>query len=201
MQPSSFILASKSPRRRELLRQIGLNFDVIPSSIDETIVEENGPVDHVCILSERKARDVAFRLPSGIILGADTIVVIDDEILTKPGTEDEAVRMLQRLSGRKHDVYTGFTLIDVPSWRRVTAWERTEVWFRRLCMEEILRYVASGSPLDKAGAYGIQDDFGAVFVERINGDYYNVVGLPLSRFYCTFTEFLKNGQPPCEDEA
>ena len=199
MQPSGLILASQSPRRRELLRQIGLKFHIIPSSVDETIVDEVSPEEHVRILAERKARDVAFHLPSGIILGADTVVVIDGEILTKPATNDEAVRMLQRLSGQRHEVFTGFCLLDIPSWRRVTECERTEVWFRRLATDEILSYVKSGSPMDKAGGYGIQDDFGAVFVERINGDYYNVVGLPLSHFYCTYMRFMKNGRPSGEE--
>jgi septum formation protein len=182
-----------------LLRQIGLRFHIIPSTVDETIVDDVAPEEHVRILAERKARDVAFRLPSGIILGADTIVVIDGEILTKPSSEDDAVRMLQRLSGQRHEVYTGFSLIEMPSWRRVTRFERTVVWFRKLATEEILAYVKSGSPMDKAGGYGIQDDFGAVFVNRVDGDFYNVVGLPLSNFYCTFTEFVKSGQPR-EDE-
>lgn len=182
-----------------MLRQIGLRFHIIPSTVDETIVDDVAPEEHVRILAERKARDVAFRLPSGIILGADTIVVIDGEILTKPSSEDDAVRMLQRLSGQRHEVYTGFSLIEMPSWRRVTRFERTAVWFRKLATEEILAYVKSGSPMDKAGGYGIQDDFGAVFVNRVDGDFYNVVGLPLSNFYCTFTEFVKSGQPR-EDE-
>ena len=199
MQPPSLILASQSPRRRDLLRQIGLRFHIIPSTVDETIVDDVAPEEHVRILAERKARDVAFKLPSGIILGADTIVVIDGEILTKPSSEDDAVRMLQRLSGQRHEVFTGFSLIEMPSWRRVTRFERTVVWFRKLATEEILAYVKSGSPMDKAGGYGIQDDFGAVFVNRVDGDFYNVVGLPLSNFYCTFTEFVKSGQPH-EDE-
>jgi len=195
VQPSSLILASVSPRRKKLLRQLGLQFDILPSGIDETIVEEVSPEEHACIVAERKARDVGFRVSSGVIVAADTIVVHDDEILNKPVSEDDAVRMLQRLSDQRHEVFTGFSIIEIPSWRLITEYERTEVWFRKLQTEEILKYVASGSPLDKAGSYGIQDDFGAVFVKRINGDYYNVVGLPLSHFYCTFKSFLKNGNP------
>ena len=200
MQPSGLILASQSPRRKELLRQIGLKFHIIPSSTDETIVDDVPPADHVRILAERKARDVAFHLPSGIVLGADTIVVIDGEILQKPVSKDDAVRMLQRLSGQRHEVYTGYSLLEIPTWRRATEFVKTEVWFQKLSTEEILAYVNSGSPMDKAGGYGIQDDFGAVFVERINGDYYNVVGLPLSHFYCTFMKFIKNGSPQGEEE-
>ena len=199
MQPPGLILASQSPRRKELLRQIGLKFHIMPSTVDETIVEDVTPEEHVRILAERKARDVAFHLPSGIILGADTIVVIDGEILTKPESPDEAVRMLQRLSGQRHEVFTGYSLLEMPSWRSVTKHARTEVWFRRLSTDEILAYVRGGSPMDKAGGYGIQDDFGAVFVEKINGDYYNVVGLPLSHFYCTYMTFIKNDRPTDEE--
>jgi len=170
MQPPHLILASMSPRRRELLKQIGLHFHIMPSSIDETIIDDVSPEEHVRILAERKARDVGFKFPSGIVLGADTIVVINGEILTKPAGKDEAVRMLQRLSGQRHEVYTGFSLLELPSWRTVTEFECTEVWFRRLGTDEILAYVEGGSPMDKAGGYGIQDDFGAVFVKRINGD-------------------------------
>jgi septum formation protein len=177
------------------LRQIGLRFDIMPSRIDETIDEAVSPEMHVRILAERKARDVAFHLADGIILGADTIVVLQDEILTKPVDQAEAVRMLQRLSGEQHKVYTGFTLLELPSWRCVTEVECTDVWFRKLEPDEILRYVESGSPMDKAGAYGIQDDFGAVFVSKVCGDFYNVVGLPLSRFYCAFTRFIRDGKP------
>ena len=195
VQPAPLILASASPRRRELLRQIGLNFHIIPSVIDETIVDSVTPDRHVEILAERKAREVAFKVPSGIILGADTIVVIDDDILTKPDNPEDAVRMLQRLSGERHEVYTGFSLLEVPSWRCVTEHERTEVWFRKLSTEEILDYVSSGSPLDKAGSYGIQDDFGAVFVRKIHGDFYNVVGLPLAHFYCAYSLFTKGATP------
>jgi septum formation protein len=199
MQPSQFILASVSPRRRDLLRQIGLRFHIMPSTVDETIDEQVPPEMHVRILAERKARDVAFHLSDGIILGADTIVVLGDEILTKPADPAEAVRMLQRLSGEQHQVYTGFTLLELPSWRSITEVECTDVWFRKLDPDEILRYVESGSPLDKAGAYGIQDDFGAVFVSKVCGDFYNVVGLPLSRFYCAFTKFVKDGHPAHEE--
>ena len=167
----------------------------MPSAIDETIDEPVSPEMHVRILAERKARDVAFHLSDGIILGADTIVVLEDEILTKPVDTADAVHMLQRLSGQQHKVYTGFSLLELPSWRSVTEVECTEVWFRKLDPDEILRYVDSGSPMDKAGAYGIQDDFGAVFVSKVCGDFYNVVGLPLARFYCAFRKFTRDGMP------
>ena len=162
----------------------------MPSDIDETLTEAVSPEEHVMILAERKARDVSFRVPGGIIIGADTVVVHDDDIINKPLDREDAIRILHRLSGEFHEVYTGYSLIEVPSRRTVTKYERTEVWFRKLDTDEIVRYVDSGSPMDKAGAYGIQDDFGAVFVSRIVGDFYNVMGLPLSSFYCTFREFI-----------
>jgi septum formation protein len=191
VQPSFLVLASASPRRKNLLRQVGLVFDCIPSGVDETITEAVTPEEHVTILAERKARDVAFRLPAGIVIGADTIVVHDDEIINKPESEADAVRILHRLSDQRHEVYTGYSLVEMPGLRTVTKFERTEVWFRKLGNEEILDYVRSGSPMDKAGAYGIQDDFGAVFVSRIVGDFYNVMGLPLSSFWCAYKEFIK----------
>ncbi len=196
MHPHQLILASASPRRAALLRQIGFLFDVHASHVDETIDADCGPHEHVEILSERKAREVAMHYPRGIVLGADTIVVVDGEIINKPGSPDEAVRMLRRLSGRRHLVYTGLTLVDAATGRAAHATEETEVWFRPLDMKEIVDYVAGGSPMDKAGAYGIQDDFGAVFVERICGCYYNVVGLPLSRFYVTYNAFVRGDHHP-----
>ena len=142
-------------------------------------------------LSERKAAAVARSYDDAIVIGADTIVVVDGTALGKPRDPADASRMLRNLSGRSHDVYTGFTLIDRPSNKSATAVERTGVTFRRLSEEEIGEYIASGSPMDKAGAYGIQDDRGAVFVERIDGCFYNVIGLPLTRFYVTLREFQK----------
>lgn len=187
--PQQLILASSSPRRTALLRQIGLQFNVHPSHIDETIDEEVTPEEHVLILSERKARSVAMHFASGIVLGADTIVVIDREIINKPRSAEEAVRMLKQLSGRRHAVFTGISLVNAGTGAMTQVAEKTAVWFRPLEMDEIKAYVATGSPLDKAGAYGIQDDFGAVFVEKVNGCFYNVVGLPLARFYQMYRSF------------
>ncbi|MCB2206112.1 septum formation protein Maf [bacterium] len=193
MPQSPLILASRSPRRSALLRQIGLEFTCLPSSVDEILDETVSPADHVTILSERKARDVASTLDEGVVVGADTIVVLDGEIIEKPASPDEAVQMLQRLSNARHEVFTGYALVDAATQRTLTRFERTEVWFRQLAEEEISSYVQSGSPMDKAGAYGIQDDFGAVFVRKIVGDYYNVVGLPLCSFYCSYRTFTKQG--------
>jgi len=179
----SLILASSSPRRKALLRQIGLDFSIHPSHVDETLDPSIPPHEHVTILAERKAGDIAKFYDDALVVGADTIVVLDGAIITKPVSKDDAVDKLTTLSGRKHEVYTGFTIQAANTPYAITQYERTEVWFRNLDRQEIVEYVASGSPMDKAGAYGIQDDFGAVFIERINGDYYNVVGLPLCRFY------------------
>ena len=177
------ILASSSPRRQQLLRQIGARFVTISPDIDESARNGEMPADIVERLSLEKARAVTPGVDEGVVLGSDTIVTLDTEVLGKPSDPAEARSMLGRLSGRTHVVFTGFALMDIASGREMVGHERTAVTFRRLEPEEIERYVAGGSPLDKAGAYGIQDDFGAVFVERIEGDYYTVVGLPLSRVY------------------
>jgi septum formation protein len=198
VQPHSLILASRSPRRQQLLRQIGLQFDCIPSGVEEIIDGTVTPAEHVTILAERKARDVALRLSGGIVIGADTIVVHEDEIIEKPADAADAVRMLQRLSNQKHEVFTGYSLVEAGSERVLTRFVRTHVWFRRLSTDEIVSYVESGSPMDKAGAYGIQDDFGAVFVRRIIGDFYNVMGLPLCDFYCAYRRFTNQHHEGCD---
>jgi len=177
------ILASQSPRRAALLRQIGLEFEIITCDVDETVDGGLSPEEHVLKLSHQKASLVAADIDDGIIIGADTIVVLDGEILGKPTDAVDAKRMLQRMSGREHRVYTGFTLIEKPSQKTISEFEVTDVKFRELENDEIDEYVASGSPLDKAGAYGIQDDYGAVFVERVCGCFYTVVGFPLTKFY------------------
>ncbi len=185
------ILASSSPRRQHLLRQLGLAFDVLPSGVDEELNGSEDPEQHVRTLSLQKAQAAGRRVSEGIVIGADTIVVLDGHILGKPKDPDQAVSMLQHLSGRTHEVFTGFTLLDRPSGRSVTEVERTLVKFRPLSPPEIRAYVATGSPMDKAGAYGIQDDFGAIFVEGIQGCFYNVVGFPLTKFYLSLQQFLK----------
>ncbi len=185
------ILASSSPRRAALLEQIGFAFEVHPSHVDESIEASVTPEDHVRILSERKAREVALHYSDEIILGADTIVVLNEDIINKPASSDDAVHMLRRLSGQKHIVFTGLTLLRAGSEQIVHAVEKTEVWFRQLEPDEIAAYLASGSPLGKPGLDGMREDFGAVFVEKICGCFYNVVGLPLARFYVTYKNFVK----------
>jgi len=183
------ILASQSPRRRALLKQLGLEFEIQESGVPEDFASDKSPSENVRSLAIRKAAAVAERFNDAIVIGADTTVVLNDKIFGKPVDENDAVDMLQKLSGKTHQVYTGFALFDRPSNKTIAATEKTDVTFRTLSREEIRDYVKSGSPMDKAGAYGIQDDYGAVFVSRIEGCFYNVVGFPLTNFYTTLHRF------------
>lgn len=173
------VLASQSPRRRHLLEQIGLPFTVDASSAEEEAgVAHLPPPEQARTLALIKARDVAARHPGDLVLGADTIVVLGDQVLNKPADAADAVRMLSRLQGRAHRVITGVALLGAG--QELVAHEITTVWIRPLTRTQIERYVNTGEPLDKAGAYGIQGR-AAALVERIEGCYYNVVGLPLAR--------------------
>lgn len=180
-----FVLASRSPRRRLLLRQLGIAFSVIPADIDESAVQARGivPAEFARTLSIRKAAIVSRRRPDALVLGADTIVVHKGRILGKPADENEARSMLRRLSGSEHTVYTAVALAHAASNRTAEIISSTQVWFGRLTDQEIQHYVATGSPMDKAGAYGIQDDLGTIFIKEIKGDYYTVVGLPMRGLY------------------
>lgn len=189
-----FILASGSPRRQRLLAGLGLRFEVDVPDVDEAMDVRVDPAETVQHLAQKKAAAVAVLHPEALTLGADTVVVLGGDVLGKPSGEAAARAMLRRLSGATHRVYTGIALVHPASGRRRTAFEETRVTFGELAEREITAYVASGSPMDKAGGYGIQDDHGALFVARIEGDYYNVVGLPLHRLYrllCTeFTDLV-----------
>ncbi len=192
--PYPLVLASTSPRRKHLLEQIGITFTVQPSDVDESLIPTSGavPEEFVQRLAQLKAQDVASRTHDhSTVLGADTIVVLNGEILGKPIDADDAKSMLRRLSGNTHTVYTGIALVDSDTYTSVTAVQQTDVTFRELTDDEIAGYVATGSPLDKAGSYGIQDDFGAVFVAHIVGCYYTIVGLPLELFYRTLRTFTE----------
>lgn len=178
-----FILASQSPRRRRLLERLGLDFTVHVSPAEEVIPEATPPAELVQNLAAQKADPVAALYPDALVLAADTVVTFEDVILGKPTSTNDAAQTLRRLSGMTHTVYTGIVLQHRASDRTVTAAEATDVTFATLDDDEIAAYVATGSPMDKAGSYGIQDSFGALFVAGIRGDYYNVVGLPLRRFY------------------
>lgn len=173
------ILASTSPRRADLLRQIGIDFTVIPPQTTEKLSENRTPQEIALHLAHQKAYSVAKQLDSGIILGVDTLVVFQDQVLGKPADRHDAIRMLYRLSGNQHTVITGLVLIDASSMRNESGTVSTKVWMKKLAEQDIESYVASGEPLDKAGAYGIQGR-AALFIERIEGCYFNVVGLPLS---------------------
>jgi septum formation protein len=183
------VLASRSPRRLSLFRQIGLAVDVVPSDIQEEFDPKISAIENARRLSLDKARDVGNTIDDAFVVGADTIVTIDGQLLGKPEDAVDALRMLEILSGRTHTVHTAFALLDRPTNKSVAGVESTLVTFRQLPREEIEEYVKSGAPMDKAGAYGIQDDYGAVFVTRIEGCYYNVVGFPLARFYTTLQHF------------
>ena len=176
-------LASKSPRRRKLLKQLNLKFKSFSVDMDETIYKNEKPFKAVTRLSKEKLNLAKSKVKSGIIISADTIVVLDKTILGKPVNKKDAFRILEYLSGKTHVVYTGYSIFNSINNKTITEYEKTEVTFRELTDEEINDYIAGGSPMDKAGAYGIQDDFGAVFIKKINGCYYNVVGLPLAKFY------------------
>ncbi|HBQ61463.1 MAG TPA: septum formation inhibitor Maf [Balneolaceae bacterium] len=183
---SRIILASQSPRRKKLLEQIGLSFEVHPSAAEE-VIKHSDPQEIVEDLALLKAKDVAHNFKDSLVIGADTIVVYQDEILGKPSDPQQALSYLQQLSGNTHSVFTGVALVKTDkngAVERTTAFnEQTKVVFSTLEIADMKAYVGTGNPMDKAGAYGIQDDLGALFVEMIEGDYYNVVGFPLNRFY------------------
>jgi septum formation protein len=174
----TIVLASASPRRADLLRQVGLDFVIDPSSVPEELYSMTEPAALASRLSLEKARDVARRHRGDVVISADTIGVLDGKVLGKPHTAVEARRMLAELSGRTHLVITGYTVLDTRTGKTITRAEETKVKFKMLTSTQIEAYVATGEPLDKAGAYAIQWK-GALLVETINGDYYNVVGLPL----------------------
>lgn len=192
--PRPLILASASPRRRALLEQVGLKFSVQHADVDEVLHGDLKPEERVEILSERKARAVAANRDSGIVIGADTLVFLDDHVLEKPGDRLRAAAMLRVLRGRTHQVLSGLCLIDAASGKMRRGHRRTEVSMAPLRDDEIERYVACGESLDKAGAYGIQER-GAVLIEEIRGDYPTVVGLPL-RLLAEFLHDFNVKLPP-----
>ncbi len=172
------ILASKSPRRKYLLEKAGIHVKVIPSTIDESAFKLTSPKSYVKLLSQAKAYQVSEQYPEYWVLGADTIVVIDDMILGKPEDRAHARQMLQALSGQIHKVYTGFSLYHSARGKQISDVVVTDVQFKMLCDAEIDWYISTGEPFDKAGAYAIQG-IGTFIVKSINGSYSNVVGLPI----------------------
>lgn len=186
---SLLILASKSPRRRHLLKQAGLSFDVIPSSIDEKSVSISSsgasPGAYARLLAEAKVNDISMKYPESWVIGADTIVLIGETILGKPESKSEARAMLKQLNGKTHQVFTGYSICCRAKKRYFSETIKTDVLFKNLTDEEIEWYIHSKEPYDKAGAYAIQG-LGTFLVKRINGSYTNVVGLPV----CEVMEFL-----------
>lgn len=180
----SFLLASASPRRKEILEMVGAKVRVCPSKVKE--MEFPSPTETAVKNAERKALSVRDKVRQGeIILAADTVVYMGNLILGKPSNEKEAVEFLKLLSSNYHTVITGFALI-LPNGRLISAFEKTKVKFKRMTIDEISWYVKTGEPMDKAGAYGIQG-IGSVFIERIEGDYFNVMGLPIGKIYDILT--------------
>jgi septum formation protein len=176
--PARVLLASQSPRRRELLTLVGIPHEVMPADIDESYLAGETPRAHCERLAREKAATIAARVPDALTIGSDTIVVVDGDVLGKPRDEDDAARMLRRLSGRAHTVLTAVAV----DWRGTvrSAVEEVDVTFRALADDEIRAYIATGEPMDKAGSYGIQG-YGATIVTRIDGDYFAVMGLPVQR--------------------
>ena len=180
------ILASASPRRKEILRKTGLNFSICTSDYKEDINLSLKPRALAKFLSRKKAETVAHKYKNAIIIAADTFIVFKNRLLGKPHTDKEAEKMLNMLNGKAHSVITGFTIMDTASKKILSRSVETKVYFKKLGRKEINAYVRSKEPLDKAGAYAIQG-LGSVFIERIDGDFLNVVGLPLR----ALTESLK----------
>ncbi|MEA1935328.1 MAG: Maf family protein [Thermodesulfobacteriota bacterium] len=176
---ASFILASVSPRRKELLEGMGIEFDVIPSGINEDFMNGETPRDHVLRLSKEKSSAVSRSNPDAWVLGADTVVIIDGEVIGKPGTQEEARTMLARLSGREHQVITGFTIVNKRADVMITDAVESFVIFKEISEDEMDWYVKTKEPYDKAGGYAVQG-MAAFFIREIRGSYTNVVGLPLT---------------------
>jgi septum formation protein len=178
-QKRVIVLASASPRRKELLEKLGLKFQVDPSEFPEKLRQNLPPERLVKLNSVGKADFVASKYPDAVIIAADTIGILNNRLIGKPHTSEEAIKILQSLSGKTHRVITGLAIIDTASGKMITRTVETKVHIKELTPQEIQTYVQSGEPLDKAGAYAIQG-LGALIVEKITGDYYNVVGLPLN---------------------
>lgn len=180
---AKFILASGSPRRRELLSAAGLDFEVVVSDADEDSISKDAPVDiyvqELALLKAAAAAKLVLKKKDAIIIAADTIVTLDGKILGKPRDKDDAFDMLKSLSGRKHSVYTGYCIMSIKNGFTVCNSVKTDVFFKELDDDLIRRYIKTGEPMDKAGAYGIQGK-GAILADKIDGDYFNVVGLPVS---------------------
>jgi len=190
IQPFPIILASNSPRRKQLLEMIGINFDVQPSSVYEDFNLDLSPEDFVQHYAREKSLDIANKNHDHFVIGADTVVVYNQKILGKPKNIDDSFNMLKSLSGQTHSVYTGVSINKIDEGISETFFEQTHVIFNKLTDEDISYYIETYKPLDKAGSYGIQDWF-AVCVNRIEGCFYNVMGFPLAAFYSHYKKYIK----------
>ncbi len=188
---SKIILASSSPRRKELLEKMGLEFEIIPSSYEEDMTEPLPPYELIMKLAKGKAEDVAKRVKSGIVIGVDTFVVFENKKLGKPKDESDAYNALKLISGKNIEVYSGICIIDVELKKEIVDFEVSTVKIKELSDDEINAYIASGEPLDKAGSFAIQG-MGSIFIERITGSYSNIVGLPVNKLYSHLKEFGVN---------
>ena len=188
---ASIILASSSPRRKSILNQIGIEFSIIPSNINEDFKLALPPEAFTEHWAREKALNISKDHPSSLIIGADTVVVLDGQILGKPKDENDSKEKLLKLSGKTHEVITGVSLIHIDSKIDITFNERTYVSIKTLTISDILQYIKIYKPFDKAGSYGIQDAF-SVHSDKINGCYYNVVGLPVSKFYSYYSNIIAN---------
>ncbi len=184
----AIILASASPRRKELLSLIDLKFKVHVSDYEEDLGLKLKPRELAKFLSLEKARAVAPKYNDAVIIAADTFIVFKGKLLGKPHTEKEALRMLTMLNGKLHSVITGYTVIDTRRGKRSSVAVETKVWFRKMTIDELRAYVKTGEPLDKAGAYAIQG-IGSLIVKKIEGDYFNVIGLPVASLSATLKKF------------
>ena len=184
----TIVLASGSPRRKEILEKTELSFTVDPSNYEEDMNQDLEPKELVKVLSLGKAKDVAKRHKNAVIIGADLIISFKGNVLGKPQTKEKAIEMLTQLSGNTHSAISGFTIIDTETGKVVSDALETKIRFKELTQEEIKKYVDTGEPLDKAGAYAIQGK-GKEFIKNIKGDYYNVMGLPLDSIITKLKEF------------
>ncbi len=186
LKDKHIILASRSPRRAFLLEQVGLHFEQIPSHIEENF---NGmlPEEFVLYYSRKKAEEVQKSHPDSLIIGADTIVVLNNEIIGKPQNDEEAFQILKKLSGKCHEVLTGVSILFHDS--QLSDIAKTKVFFKLISDEDIKEYISTGEPMDKAGAYGIQG-YGSQFIDKIEGCYFNVMGFPISLFYEMYSKLI-----------
>ena len=183
-----FVLASNSPRRKEILTQAGFKFTVLPSDVDESFATSMAPQDVPVMLAERKAKALIESCTNSLVLAADTVVILENEILNKPADKQDALQMLKKLSGKTHEVVTGIALASPQG--IVTAADSAMVRFRELADWEIEWYVRGGASLDKAGAYGVQDFIGMAGIEKLEGSFYTVMGLPIYHVYQLLKPFI-----------